>query len=294
LKPVLIFPISDPHIGSTVGLHPNYVDRDGEWKTVDECGGWFYKNNPHYYLNSKQVKIWKHTENSIKMASALRQKIDADLLLINMGDIIDGDHHQTHQLTTKDEGQQAKTAREFMRWTKEQFDFQHGRDKLFIIEGTESHTRDNEETIAQDLNAEKFSDGASCAPFLELDIQGKLFWFYHHGVSAGYSYTSGNGLYNYIKKIYIDRRMQEKRPPNFIMTGHTHKYDYQTYRHDGHEIHGMILPPLQEKTRFTNSLPTAIVHETKLGFAPVVVDNGKINVLEPYLFNMGLGEKLVW
>lgn len=294
MKPVFIFPIADPHVGSTTGLHPNYIKRDGKWVSVDEAGGWFYKNNPHYYLNSKQVRLWKHYEAAVNTVAEIRKKIDCDLLLLVMGDAIDGDHHATHQLTTKNEMEQAETFVALMDWTLEKVGFEVGRDKLALLEGTESHTKDNEEVIGQRLPAEKFSDGSSCTPFLEMDIQGNLFWFYHHGAAAGYSHNRGNALMNYIKRIYTDRRMNCKRPPNFIMTADKHDREHQTYRHDGHEIHGLILPPLQDKTRFVNKLPNAIVNTTKLGLSPVMVDNGRIDVLPPYLVEMPLNEVLVW
>jgi len=270
------------------------VDRDDTWVSVDEAGGWYYKNNPHYYLNSKQVRMWKHYENGINTLAKVREEKDCDMLFIVMGDAIDGDHHQTHQLTTKNESEQMMAFVKLMKWTFQKVDFQPARDKLVMIEGTESHTRDNEEIIAQMLPAEKFPGGASCIPFLEMDIQGNLFWFYHHGAAAGYSYNRGSGLYNYIKQIYVDRRMNTLRPPNFIMTADKHDREYQIYKHNGHDIHGLILPPFQDKTRFTNKLPRAIVNQTGLGLSPVIVENGNITVLPPYISKMPLGEVLEW
>ena len=293
-KPLFILPIADPHIGSTAGLHPNYIKRGNEWVTVDEAGGWYYTNNPHYYLHSKQVRIWKHYEAGIKSLAEIRKQKDCDMLIIVMGDAIDGDHHATHQLTTKNEPEQIEAFVSLMNWTLETVGFQAGRDKLVIIEGTESHTRDNEEVIGQRLPAEKFKGGASCTAFLEMDIHGKLFWFYHHGVHSGYSYNRGQGLYNYLKQIYIDRRMTGKRPPNFVMTADKHDREKQIYSNDGHELTGLILPPFQDKTRFTHKLPRAIVNTTKVGFSPVMVEDGRIEVLPPYLSEMPMGEVLVW
>lgn len=294
MKPLFILPIADPHVGSIYGLHPNYIKRNGQWVTVDEAGGWYYKNNPHYYLNSKQVRMWRLYENGINELAAIRKQRDCDMLILVMGDAIDGDHHQTHQLTTRNEAEQMMAFSEMMKWTLEKVGFDATRDKLAVIEGTESHTRDNEEVIGQMLPAHKFTGGASCTPFIEMDIQGKLFWFYHHGVHAGYSYNRGSGLYNYIKRIYVDRKLNDKRPPNFVMTADKHDREHQTYRHNGHEIHGLILPPFQDKTRFVNKLPNAIVNTTKVGLSPIIVENGQINVLPPYMTEMPLNEVLEW
>lgn len=293
MKPLFILPIADPHVGSTKGLHPNYIKKNNEWVSLTEAGGWFYKNNENYYLNSKQVRIWKNYEAGVSALAQIRKQKDCDMLLIVMGDAIDGDHHQTHEVTTKNENEQAKAFNHLMKWTLEKVDFQAGRDRLVFIEGTEAHTRDNEETIAQDLNAEKFGRH-SCIPFLELNIQDNVFWFYHHGTQAGYSYNRGSGLYNYLKRIYTDRRMNQKRPPNFVMTADKHDREHQTYRHNLHDLHGLILPPFQDKTRFVNKLPNAIVNTTKIGFSPVMVDNGKIDVLPPFLTEMPLNEVLTW
>lgn len=294
MKPLFILPIADPHVGSTSGLHPNYIKRGDDWVTVDEAGGWFYKNNPHYYLNSRQVRLWKHYESGINELAQIRKQRDCDLLILINGDAIDGNHHATHQITTPNEAEQMMAFVSMMKWTLEKVGFEAGRDKLVVIEGTESHTRDNEEVIGQMLPAEKFSDGSSCTPFLEMDIQGKLFWFYHHGVSAGYSYNRGQGLINYIKRVYTDRRMHQKRPPHFIMTADKHDREHQSYEHNGHEIHGLILPPFQDKTRFTHKLPNANVNTTKVGFSPVMVENGKIEVLPAFLTETPLGERLEW
>jgi len=277
-----------------MGLHPQYVKRDDKWITIDEAGGWRYKHNENYYPNSKQVKIWKHYEAGIKAVRNFRNKTDCDLLIVGMGDMIDGDHHQTHQLTTRIEGEQMNAHVEIMTWTKEALNFDPSRDKLVYIEGTESHTRDNEEQLAQRLGAQQFSRGY-CVPFLELTVHGKLCWFFHHGVASGYSYSSGNSLWGYLKKIYYDRKANNKPVPDLITTAHTHKADHQIFIHNGHEVHGIICPPLQEKTRFTNKIATAIVHETKLGLSPFVIyPNGFIQVLPPFLMEMPLGDKLIW
>lgn len=293
-KPLLIFPIADPHTGSIYGLHPYYVKRDNEWITLDEAGGYYYSNNPHYYLNSKQVRIWKHFERGVREAARLRAAKDCDLLIVVMGDANDGDHHGTHQLTTKSTPEQILAHVQIMLWVKEQFQFQGGRDKLIYIEGTEVHTQNDEEVIAQFLAAEKFPGGSSCIPFLELDVQDNLLWLYHHGKPAGFSYTRGNGLYAYVKKIYIHRRMNQLRPPNLVMTAHTHDHEHQVYIHNRHEIHGIICPPFQEKTRFTNRLPEIMPSPTRIGFSPVVIEDGKINVLPAYLAEMPLNEVLKW
>jgi hypothetical protein len=59
-------------------------------------------------------------------------------------------------------------------------------------------------------------------------------------------------------------------------------------------LDGLVLPPFQDKTRFVNKLPNAIVNTTKVGFSPVMVENGKVEVLTPYLTEMPLNEVLVW
>lgn len=292
MKPVIIFPIADTHTGSTVGLHPYYIKQDDQWITIDQAGGYFYKNNNNFYPNSKQVRIWRHYETGVRAISNLRSKIDADLFIGMMGDAIDGDHHGTHQIVTRNPSEQMKAHVEIMQWTQDVLNWSQY-DKLAYIEGTECHTQDQEELIAERLKAERFKGGYS-VPFLELTIHGKLIWFFHHGSAAGYSYNQGNGLWLFLKRIYFDRLADHKKPPDLVFTAHTHKYNFQVYKNGQDEVRGIIVPPLQEKTRFTNRLKTAIVHPTKLGFAPVVIYPDKIEVLDPYLYEMPLGEALQW
>lgn len=295
MKPKLIFPIADTHIGSTTGLHPDVVNKNGQWVSLDEAGGWFYKHNNHYFLNSKQKALWGHYKNGINAIANYRKYIDADLLLLIKGDAIDGDHHGTHQLTTRSELEQVKVHVELMKWTKEQLGFNSETDKLMYEEGTESHTKDHEYYIAEQLQAHQFKDGHYCTPFIELEIYGKLIWSFHHGVSAGYSTNRGQALVGYLRKVFFARKAEGKPVPDCILTAHTHMPDRQVFRYENQEIHGIIVPPFQDKTRYVSKIATAIVQNTKVGFSPLVIyPNGKIDILEPYLLSTPLGERLVW
>lgn len=285
-KEIDLVPIADTHTGGITALHPNVrKDKRGKWQPLTDMGGWHYKNNPHFYLTSKQVDIWNHFEKCLDYVAENRT---GRLFVLHMGDATDGDHHHTNQLVTHSVTEQKNTHIELMQYALQRMKFDRG-DMLAYLEGTESHVGDEEEDIARQLNAYQYPDGSYCAPFLEMNMNGALVWAYHHGVAAGDYPTRGEALTRALKKIYYQCKMRGARPPDLVLSAHTHDPVYSTYTQDYHTMHGVILPSFQDKTRFANGKVPLSVNKIGLQHIKIGV-NGEIKVNKPLLMESERGE----
>ena len=131
-------------------------------------------------------------------------------------------------------------------------------DKLFYVEGTESHTLTVENYIGKELGAEiAYSVGKGnekkeyyAFPELKIDLNGKHFWYTHHGAPAGGGANEGDSYRNWLKRVYWDCKKQGRKVPDLICSAHYHKSIKQSYEMDYHVLHGIITPSWQKKTRF--------------------------------------------
>lgn len=250
----LIVCLSDLHSGSSVALFPDRL----------------YKFNleRNHTPTENQKRMYKHWIRCAVHARNLRK--GKRLIIIHNGDAIDGWHHGTHQVLTSIPDEQADLHKYLMRRFLKNAGFDPGAgDKLIYIKGTEVHTGETEEKIAFDLGAEY-----KIAPdFVELSINGKLIWFFHHGPNSGDGHTAGNTLRNWLARLYWDRVNYRRILPNLVVTGHYHKATYNSYvqqRDDGiHVMHGLILPSWQMKTRFAYRVVP--VSQNKIGAAYIEV-----------------------
>lgn len=184
------------------------------------------------------------------------------VILVNLGDAIDGFHHGSLQETLFKTNEQCDAhvllMDEFMHkigWNKA--------DELYYVKGTETHVGDDEEKIAKQLGAKKSSNGTFIHDILELNINGTNHLFFHHGKERGSGQNEGNSLRNYLRDLRDERRKEGLRPIDFVWSGHTHGHTYNTHvvRMNGsfHVLHGVICPSFQAKTRYAyGKVPTAI------------------------------------
>jgi len=273
------------HICSTTAIFPQFKKVGGKWKDVDTNGGWFFKHNENYYPNSLQKKIWKHYDNSLNLEASSRK--NKELILILNGDLFDGVHHGTHQLTSQIISEQVEATISFLEYTKERLGFTK-QDKIYVISGTESHTGDEEERIAERIKAEHYAINRQVADFLELYIEDFLMWIYHHGVSSGSTPNRGVALYNQLKRIYYECLEENRQYPNLVVTAHTHDAEHRRFESKYRYIDGVILPSLQSKTRYVNGkMPIAV---NKIGIHGMNYENGRVAIEEPFLLTQPLGE----
>ena len=223
--------VSDFHSGSNHALFP-----DRFWQ-----GGRGCNHSP----TSQQQKIREQFEKFAKVVKDNRK--DKKVKLIHNGDAIDGDHHQSGDVCTNNEHEQSDIHVELMNELQKRIGWQRG-DEIYYTRGTQTHVHEKEEYIAEQMNAQVHD-------LLKLNTNGVVSWFAHHGTGAGRGANEGNSVRNWMKNIHEDSLREHWNAPDIVYTGHVHKPVYSVYsaRYDGHKyknMHGIILPSWQGKTRF--------------------------------------------
>lgn len=250
----LVVCLSDMHSGSSVALFPDKL----------------YKFNleRNHTPTEAQQRIYKHFLRCAVEAKRLRK--GKRMIVVHNGDAIEGFHHQTTQVLTAVMQEQRDLHIYLMRrfLTHAGFDPALG-DKVIYIKGTEIHTKEGEEKIAFEMGAEY-----RMAPdFVNMEINGRLIWFFHEGAGDSEGQNAGDALRLWLKRRYWDLVNRRRIIPDMIVSGHYHKPIYSTYvqrRDTGfHTMHGMILPSWQMKTRHTWRKFPATVNEIGAAFFEV-------------------------
>ena len=268
-KDILLVSLSDMHSGSVFALFPNRMLNLNN-----------QKNHTPTDLQRKMYDHWMMCAEEIK-----RERKNRDLVMVHNGDAIEGVHHQSLDHITPEWDDHQTIHIELMN------DFRsaagiRASDKVYYVSGTESHTRLDEEKIAQHFDTEPAAeiDGQTYRLHheLRLVLNGRDIWYTHHGAGAGKGANEGNGLRNWMRDIYWDSKRDNVKPPDLIYTSHYHKTTYSTYVQDYHTIHGKILPSWQQKTRY--ALRVAPFQRNDIGLSvDVITAAGDIRVCAPLL-----------
>jgi predicted phosphodiesterase len=233
------------------------------------------KTEHNHTPTMRQKQIYKHFEYCMEYAAQNRK--GKRLVVVHNGDAIEGVHHGSTQVVTQNKGEQAEIHTElmdiFLRRVK--FSRKNG-DRLYYVSGTETHVGDKEQGIAKDLSAEKNPDGGRIFDHLELNINGRLVWFVHHGMGRGGGPNEGNALRNWLRDVYWDCKKVNAQPPDMVISGHTHTPTWNAYiardENKFHMIHGVICPSWQAKTRFAYKVAPVERNEIGAAFVEVKAD----------------------
>ena len=176
--------------------------------------------------------------------------------VIHNGDAIDGDHHHSGDICTPNVKEQADIHIELMNEFQKRIGWQRG-DQLYYIKGTKTHVDEMENYIGQNMNA--VPDGDFYAhDVLELETNGRISVFAHHGPGRGRGANEGNPVTAWLKSIYFDALRDKRRVPDVVLTGHVHDPTYSCFAwRDEMQfqlMHGIILPSWQLKTRFAHQV----------------------------------------
>lgn len=251
----LLVTLSDMHSGGSTALFPNRFVQ--------------FKHSNHT-PTADQSEMWKHFEKCAEYVKEHRK--GKRLILVHDGDAIDGVHHSAIQAVTFIKDEQAELHVELMDYFMRTAQFNGETDKLFYVSGTETHVEDKEEKIAKDLRAV----GRRVYDHLEMDINGRLVWFVHHGKQRGRGANEGNSLRNWLRDIYFDCRKLGKRPPDLVISGHTHTPTWNVFiareKQDFHQLQGVVCPSWQGKTRFAYKVAPVDVNEIGAVFIDIRAD----------------------
>lgn len=229
-RDTLVIGLSDFHSGGTTSLFPNRF-----WQ------GQHQNHTP----TQKQLDIWKHFET---VAEYVRVNGNGKrLIVVHDGDATDGNTYGVQTITSNMD-EQAEIHIELMRHFLKAANFDKSQDKLYYVTGTEVHVGDIENSIAEKMGADGVYDK------LELEVNGKILIFVHHGKKRGAGANEGNGMRNWLRDVHHDYAKEGRRTPDMIISGHTHTPAWNNYVYrkgmDYHMIHGVIVPSWQAKTRF--------------------------------------------
>lgn len=261
----LVVSLSDMHSGSSVALFPDRFVQFG-------------KDGPNHTPSDNQRRMHDHW---IKCAEYVKEnRKGKKLVIVHNGDAIEGIHHNSMQVVSPSWDDHVDIHVELMNEFLKVAGFAKNKgDLLYYVSGTESHTANKEERIANEMNAEHYDDE------LRLRVSGRDLWYTHHGSGAGDGANKGDGYRNWLKRIYWNCLSENKSKPDVVITAHYHKPIYNTYVQDYHTIHGLILPSWQMKTRY--AFRAAPFQRNDIGLSCMdITDAGDIRVHKPLIMAM--------
>lgn len=237
----LIVGLGDTHCGSTTGLFSSseMKFRHGAISPSD--------------IQRTLHKRWIETAQEAKreLAGAGR------MILVLNGDLVDGDHHDTLELVTRDEGEQAEIFLAALKEWKAAAGYNPTRDLTIVLRGTDGrNTHGHPATsdwIAKSLGA---MDGVA---HLRVDarIRGQLVQITHHppvGV-GGRVWTKKNAAQSWLRSYMLELSSRGKELPALIWTSHAHvPLEISETLDNGtgqqHKTQFAILPAFQGQTEY--------------------------------------------
>lgn len=225
----LVVIVADLHINSTVGLCPPVVRLDD--------------GDTHRHSRYQRA-LWRCWGEFWDLVQEKRR--GRRLVVVLNGDLVDGDHHNTSQLVSRNLATQANMAAEILDPLSQLAD------ELFIIRGTEVHTGPSsywEEHLAEDLGAVRDARaGTASWWWLPLEVEGVRFDIAHHpGTSSRRPWTRGGAANRLAAWVLNDYAAVGERPPHVVIRSHNHVFEESGHNH---AIRAVITPCWQLTTAF--------------------------------------------
>lgn len=220
----LVLVLSDLHVGSTCAVLP------AGFKTAE--------GNP-IGQNALQEFLWAAWLDMVRWVE--RETEGSNFALVLNGDLIDGDHHGTKQIWSKDTADQVDACAMLL----EPLTYRAA--KIYVVRGTESHTNNTEGSIARRLNAE-INPTTQQPVFdrLHLTVAGCRCAFSHHVGTSTRSWTAATQMASILAEETIQAANNGERPRQVVCRAHRHRYG--TYSNGRGTV--VISPPWQLLTRF--------------------------------------------
>lgn len=199
--------LSDLHINSTVGLCSEIVKLDD--------GGSYRSSKNQDWLRESYYHF-------LKFLVPYNAGADKRVLVIN-GDIVDyPSKYSSHQNITKNTSDIIKHSLELL-------SLANGSDtRIFVVRGTEAHVGNAgevEETIAREIEAEVDEvTGLHSRWNLQLDVNGCLIDFAHHGRIGGRPWNRNSPLYSLGAEMIVEAEKNSRVYPDLVIRSHHHTY----------------------------------------------------------------------
>lgn len=211
-KPILLAVVSDVHAGSTSALCPDVVPLDD--------GNEYHASPAQRWL----MQCWREYWQTI---AAKRKELGAELYIVFNGDLVEGDHHHTSKIISRNLVAQRTALAEVMK-----VPLALKPDHIVIVRGTEAHVGESgssEEAAADGYKRDKRpvvcdpDTGAASWWHWRPELQGVRLDFTHHGKMGRLPRTRGSNLVLYAWNI-LDEHADDGHPfPHLAFRGHNHK-----------------------------------------------------------------------
>lgn len=260
--------VSDVHCGSTVGLCcPESVDLDD--------GGTYEPSPAQRWLYEGWEKFW---------ARVAQVKKGADQFgILTNGDLVDGDHHGTVQIVTRDLQVQFWILRKvFEPVLALKPDF------LAVVRGTEAHVGKNASTeesfarwahkegvkVLRDSGTKMYSHWHLRAMLGDCRIDAA-----HHGRIGGRTWTKASGVATLAAQIMLEHANRGEDLPDLALRSHFHTF---VDTHDMYRTRLIQTPAWQLHTAFAHKVVPEVLSD--IGGLILTIEDGKPLVVEPVIF----------
>lgn len=211
-RPILVACVSDVHAGGTTALCPDVI-------TLDD-GGEYHASKAQRWLMQCWREYWAKVDDR-------RTELGAELYVVFNGDAVEGDHHNTSAIISRNPNAQAAAWTEIVR-----VPLALKPDRIVFVRGTEAHvgqSASSEERIADGLRRDKrpiiseLETGAASWWHWRPELQGVRLSVTHHGKLGQLPRTRGSGIVLYAWNI-LDEHAADGHPyPHLCLRGHNHK-----------------------------------------------------------------------
>lgn len=185
-----------------------------------------------------------------------------------MGDLIDGNHHNsvhqfTHNLATQRDLAVAVLA------PVVQAALSSG-GLCYAVRGTEAHvgqSGQDEESVAKELGVIPNSDGQYARPELWLQLGKGLVHFMHHIGTTGSSHYESTAVHKELTESFQEAGRWKERRPDCIVRAHRHRSIETRIPVENGQAIALVLPGWQGKTPFAYKIPGGRVAPPQFGGA---------------------------
>ncbi len=165
-------------------------------------------------LNKFQQWLWAQFEG---LTGEIVDRFGNGFDLILNGDLLEGNHHRTTEILAVDEAEHAAAAIHTLTPIREHAS------AIYVVEGTECHTKGWEHAIAKALDA--VPDETTGHPaFAELNIEacGSFGTVRHHISTTSRAYLEASALSIHQGNMALSRALQGRRVPKWMAAAHRH------------------------------------------------------------------------
>lgn len=211
---VVIGVVSDIHAGGTTALCPPRI-------ALDDGGA--------YEASKAQRWLWQSWLDFWDRVTQVQRQHKAELYTVFNGDIVDGDHHNTSQILSRNPNAQAAVVNAAMA-----VPLGLKPDRIFIVRGTEAHVGQSasaEERIADGLRRDKRpiegdpETGTASWWHLRMEVHNTLIDVTHHGRTGQREHTRGGAAVLHAHDILLSHAKNGDRYPDLCLRAHYHKFN---------------------------------------------------------------------